>query len=141
MLLSGFLQGYSAPKEKYGYLLTLGNTEVRARGHLQNSTPYFWEEFNVLLTDTSVGWMFALTQRFQLKNSFPAAGIPIVSALTSPSPVSDQVGRALVGMTGLLINREIFLLVLRGKTRQVILPEFLHNNRTIIFINTFNQTF
>lgn len=70
---SGVLGGYfDPPKEKYGFLLPLHRREVTAQGQLQNSTPCFWEEFNVLLTETSVGWMFALTHRFQLKNSFPA---------------------------------------------------------------------
>lgn len=70
---SGVLGGYfDPPKEKYGFLLPLHHREVTAQGQLQNSTPCFWEEFNVLLTETSVGWMFALTHRFQLKNSFPA---------------------------------------------------------------------
>lgn len=57
---------FDPPKEKYVFLLLLHHREVRTRGQLQNN---YWQEFNVLLTDTSVSWMFALTLPFQLKST------------------------------------------------------------------------
>ena len=60
----------------------------------------------------------------------PAAGIPIVSHpnLTKPSPVLDEIGRALAGMTYLPINRDISLRILRGKAKTKIPPQEQDNN-------------
>ena len=50
--LEGFCEAISIPwRRKNCFLLPIDHREVRARGQLQNSTP--------LLTETSVGWLFA----------------------------------------------------------------------------------
>lgn len=100
---------------------------------------------------TPVGWMFALTEPFQLKNSFPVT-------LQLVFPLS-LIQNALLTRASLFflswtkrsgwhdpsscqpINREISLFIWRGKANPDILSENLHNNRTIIFINILYQTF
>lgn len=72
LLFRGVRSGYVDPPKKRSFLLHFHHREITAYGQLQNSTPCFWEQFNVLLTETSAWWMFALTLLFQLKNSFPA---------------------------------------------------------------------
>lgn len=73
----GDLWGYSDPqREKCSFLLH-HYWEVRTRGQLQNSTPCFWEEFNLRFTKT-LNVCFDPTEEQLACN--PAANIPIVSA-------------------------------------------------------------
>lgn len=65
------LRLFWSSKGEIQVFVTTGTSE---RSELKVSyTPLcFWEEFNVQLEETSAGWMFVLTQLFQLKDSVPA---------------------------------------------------------------------